>query len=185
VIKPVDKTQSADITTATAGRIVGLYVRGYPIHEITQREGIDGGEIRKIISRERKRWRARTKKARNDLIAKECAKLDAVERAAWEGWDRSLKDEVQVVDEETDSPKGPTIKTGTKRINQAGSPAFLATITNTVRQRCELLGLTFEKVDEGKAADSPEVVDLLIETREEAEEFRAISLEDYKRARGQ
>lgn len=174
-------TQKADARNRLASQIAGLYVRGYSPDQISRRLGCNPAEVKRCLSIARKHWRKRATKAYDDLLAHEVAKLDEVERAAWDGWDRSLREEVQAVSEESEGPKGPTVKTGTRRTTKAGSPAFLATITATVKQRCELLGLTKGEADNA-ADDAPEVVELVIDTREEAEEFRAISMGDYRKA---
>ena len=175
--------QKADRRIEGAARIANLYVRGYSPEQITRKLGCDRADVLKCISIARKRWRKRASKAYDDLIAHEVAKLDEVERSAWDGWDRSLREEVQTGNEETEGPKGPTIKTSVKRVTKAGSPAFLQTITATVKQRCELLGLTKGESEDTTADDAPEVVELVIDTREEAEEFRTISMGEYRQAR--
>ena len=175
------QTQKADANLRLAAQISGLYIRGYSPEQIVRRTGCDPCDVKRCLATARKHWRKRATKAYDDLVAHEVAKLDEVERAAWEGWDRSLREEVQAVSEESEGPKGPTVKTGTKRTTKAGSPAFLATITATVKQRCDLLGLTRGEAD-NTTDDAPEVVELVIDTREEAEEFRAISMGDYRKA---
>jgi hypothetical protein len=180
----VSPIQKADQRDSRITQVVGLYVRNFTIDEISSRLGIDAKEVVGILKVARKRWRARTKRSIDQLVSHEVAKLDAVERAAWEGWDKSQRDQVQTVNEVTDTPKGPQTKDGVKRINQAGAPAFLQTITATVRQRCELLGLTHDESKNEKQNDSPEVVEVLIETQEEADQFRTISMDQYRQAKG-
>lgn len=175
------QTQKADARTRLSSQIAGLYIRGYSPEQIVRRIGCEPADVKRCLTIARKHWKKRATKAYDDLLAHEVAKLDEVERAAWDGWDRSLREEVQAVNEESEGPKGPTVKTGTRRTTKAGSPAFLQTIAATVKQRCELLGLTKGEAD-STADDAPEVVELVIDTREEAEEFRSISMGEYRRA---
>lgn len=176
--------QKADQRDSRISRVIDLYVRNYSPDEIAAKLGVDHAEVAGILRAARKRWKARTKRSIDKLISYEVAKLDAVERAAWDGWDRSQKDQIQTVNEVVDTPKGPQTKDGVKRIGQAGAPGFLTTITATVRQRCELLGLTHDESKNEGQTDSPEVVEVLIETQEEADQFRTISMDQYRQAKG-
>jgi hypothetical protein len=162
--------------------IAALYVRGWTIPKIATKLEISESAVRVSIERVHERWQARADQAYDRLIAHEVAKLDAVEQAAWEGWERSTRDELQTATKDVDGPDGTRNEMSVKRTTKAGTPSFLNTIASTIRQRCELLGLVDPESEKGKTGEDAEIVPVVIESRAEAESIRTLSLSEFKAA---
>lgn len=94
------------------------------------------------------RWRAESKAALDDRIAKQLAAIDAQEAAAWRAWRESVGEMTEVqqeqVDGEAGKPKGRAI---VKKWKSAGDPRFLNVITNCIESRNRILGLNKQKFE--------------------------------------
>lgn len=130
------------------------YLQGEMQEEIARAFGVTQGQISHDLKAIRAAWLASAVRDFDAAKAEELARIDEVERAAWEGWKRS-QEEKQVATQEksedplvyTDARGEPQIKQKTRqRISlrkegQAGSPAFLQVILTCIERRCKILGL--------------------------------------------
>jgi hypothetical protein len=122
---------------------------------MAEKTGVSQVMICKDLKVIRRVWKESAVKDFDEKVAVECQKLDAIEREAWKGWRRSMRDEVTTEEGEY----GEFSRSTTKRRGQAGSAQFLALAMNCVKARCELLGLN-EKVDDPEKNQVPVVVQL-------------------------
>lgn len=161
-------------------RVATAYLRGTPISKIAKAEGVNPRTIKSDLARARELWRERTAQSYDVHLDLQLAKLDQIELAAWTGWERSIKDGLETGQIDSESKDGATSTTTIKRKKQTGNASFLKIIQDTVRQRSELLGLV--DIDAKSVADgqSAEIVSIVIESREEAESFRTLSLVEYQ-----
>lgn len=68
-----------------------LSAKGYPIHEIADRIGVSVSVVSEDLKIVRQRWLERMLGNAGDWVSAEVAKLDQVERAAWQSYERSLR----------------------------------------------------------------------------------------------
>ena len=144
---------------------------------------MDEAEVRSSLKRIHRGWLKRIDQSFDRLIAQEVARLDEVEKAAWEGWDRSLRDEVSQTSKDVSGSDSDKHEATIKRTSKAGTPAFLSTISSTIKQRCELLGLVDpEARNTARNSDDSQVVPIVIESREQADGLKTLSLDEFRKA---
>lgn len=171
----------ADIANERCAKTASLYVRGKTFGEIAEELGISRDTVKNDMKRARAIWRKRASRTYAKHLHEQLAKLDEVENAAWVGWERSLKDELDTGTEDTETPRGAVSKTKIRRRSQCGNASMLKTISEAVRQRSELLGLLDSDARNGSQDEvDAEVVSIVIESREEAHELKSLSLADYR-----
>lgn len=73
--------------------------------------------------------------------AEQLAKIDAIEKAAWKGWRRSLRPAEKRSAEVINDSDGERKKSSKTEEGQAGDPAFLAVMHKCIERRCKILGL--------------------------------------------
>lgn len=103
-------------------RIAELYCKGKTQHEIAQELGISQGSVSLDLGKIRAQWREATLEDFTDRLSRELARLDAVERAAWEAFARSQR---------------PLVKGGPPR---AGNEKFLGVVARTIETRMRAMG---------------------------------------------
>lgn len=173
-------------TTVLARReeVARRYLQGETQAEIARVYNLSQGQISLDLKAIRAAWLASAIRDFDAAKAQELAKIDEVERAAWEGWKRSAETKEVAVQEQYDDPvvsrddKGKAIVTTKTRKHarlqkegQSGSPAFLNVILTCIERRCAILGLdapkrfvirweelTDEQIDRLAAGEPPEKV---------------------------
>lgn len=139
---------------ARRAQVARLYLKGQSLREIAVRFDVSHVSVFNDLEAIRASWKATRETALDQWTAEQLAKLDAVEAAAWEGWDASRRDTVTKLDETTGEPPmligaGPVIvfggelktKTSERRQSNAGDPTFLAVVERCIERRCKLLGI--------------------------------------------
>jgi hypothetical protein len=101
-----------DLTT-----ISQMAVQGKSYKEILAKVPISLSQLKQDLRKIRARWKATQVNAMDEIIARELAKLDLIERHAWEQWDASC-----------------TRKTG-------GDSDYLRVILMSMERRAKLLGI--------------------------------------------
>lgn len=161
--------------------IAKLYVRGMTQYAIAEKLGTTRDSVNAAIMAIRKRWRESTIASFDEKVSQQLAKYDAVEAAAWEGWERSLRNDVTKSIEKIDGDDGTTTKKKKQESEQAGNPAFLAVINKTIESRCRLLGLLDRKPeDEAVMTTGCSVVSIVVNSREEADGLRTLTVDQYQ-----
>lgn len=151
-------TRTADQILNHRQIIAERYLRGDYQADIARDLGVSQQLISYDLKAIRAAWLAAAIRDFDAARAQELARIDEVERAAWEGWARSLKDKEVAVQEQHDDPittkdaKGNTVVTprvrkhaSLRKEGQAGSPAFLNTVLTCIERRCSILGLDAPK----------------------------------------
>lgn len=118
------------------------YLRGETQADIAKKYGVDQGQISRDLKAIQREWLKSTTFNLDRIKAKELARLDEIERAAWEGWRLSLLN--------AESEKKVVIVEGKSKIEktsegQSGNPRFMEVILRCIDQRCRLLGLEAPK----------------------------------------
>jgi len=88
------------------------------------------------------RWRESAKEDMGRHVAKELARINRIEREAWEAWDRSKTRRERTITERT----GHGDKARLEQETQCGDPRYLDHIQWCIEMRCKLLGLIVGKL---------------------------------------
>lgn len=149
-IKRSEVERERDLVTTA-----NMYLRGYSLHEINveinKNTGYDVTKttIYNDVTEIKKRWLSSQIQDFNAAKVEELAKIDQLERAYWEGWERSVLEqntvEIERADDETTGAGASTYKRSkTKRISKKrdGSVDFLQGVERCINLRCKILGLT-------------------------------------------
>lgn len=169
-------TRTPDQILEQRQQIAARYLRGEYQSDIARDLGISQQQVSYDLKAIRATWLASAVRDFDSAKAQELARIDEVERAAWEGWRRSTQDkEIEnlegdgTLDPKTRKPK--VTKVTKRREGQAGSPAFLNTVLTCIERRCAILGLdapkrfvikwdelTDEQIDRLAAGEPPDKV---------------------------
>lgn len=173
----------SDVAHERCGRTAALYLRGRTYQEIAQELGISRETVFRDMRVARRLWRQRASRTYQKHLYEQLARLDEVENQAWIGWERSLGNAVEDGSETIDGTEGTTRKTSKKTKKQSGNPTFLKVVQDAVRQRSELLGLMDPDARNGRDEnEEAQVIAVVIDSREEAEELRTFSLTEFREA---
>src|SRR5262245_53003661 len=139
-------------------RIAERYLRGEYQTTIAADLGINQAQVSRDLKAIRALWLASAVRDFDAAKAQELAKLDEVERAAWDSFQKSTEEKHVSVQEQHDDPLTYTDKDGKPRIanrtrkhvslrkeGQSGNPAFLTVILTCIERRCAILGLDAPK----------------------------------------
>lgn len=123
-------------TPAAARRVkvAHLYGRGLPASEIAEQLGLSPRMVASDIVVIRRQWREKVAANVDSLIAEQLSRYNAIEREAWEMWDKSKLDAESVTDSD-EGGRSTTVK------GQSGNPAYLDIIRKTGESRSKLLGI--------------------------------------------
>lgn len=134
------RNRKAKDDTAVAARraiVAERYLRGDFQSAIAKALRVNQGTISRDLEALRQQWRESALQDFDARKAQELAKLDETERAAWQGWERSLRDAEKTVTRNNDDGT----ETTTTIEGQAGDPRFLNVVVSCVERRAELLDL--------------------------------------------
>lgn len=152
-------TTDAVAIEARRTRVLDLYLRAMTQHEIAEEVGVSQKTVSRDIEAARAEWREARKLSIDEWKERELRRIDAIERAAWAGWERSLSTKrVQHQESRLGARKAnagdPPVTGGSIKVRQeeqAGNPAFLERVGWCVDQRCKILGLIAPKKREVRA----------------------------------
>lgn len=155
---PVRKNTRQNPAVARAERrqrVASLYISGKSQMEIARIVNVTQGTISNDLAAVRKEWLASAVRDFDARISEELAKLEAIERAAWEAWLRSCEDteirherseQVRRTTKGANGKKGPAKMVPVRQIadttrrKQVGDPRFLEQVERCVLARLRLLG---------------------------------------------
>ena len=126
--------------------VADLYLKGNSFRSISgvlkEKHGVSATHqtVFRDVKALREQWKVERMEAYETSLATELEKLDKVEVAAWDGWERSLKEG----NKRTKAKGDAILEISTYEADGAGDPRFLAIITKVREQRSRLLGL-FQK----------------------------------------
>lgn len=139
--------------------VIEMFLKGKTPQEIGVKLGLTRAQVWHDFTTARRIWRKRNDVAIEKLVDFELAKLNQIEREAWEGWERSCQVSVEKTVEKT-VEKGADGKKrySKKRRYQSGDPRFLEIIARCSDRRCKLL-----KIGEYAENDAGVMVGSLVE----------------------
>jgi hypothetical protein len=122
-------------------QIAALYLQGHYQSAITQQIGVSQQQVSYDLKALRKAWLASALRDFDALKSEQLARIDAVERAAWEAWERSRTPRTITV-QETTQGEHPTTKASLRTKTQVGDARFLERVQKCLDQRADLLGFS-------------------------------------------
>jgi hypothetical protein len=155
--------------------VVKMYLTGKSVLDISKKLGVSTDLIYKDMQLARKIWRKRNDRAAEALVAEEIAKIDRIEQAAWDGWEKSQKDAVETSEDVTADNKKSTSK---KTKGQAGAAQFLTVALECVNKRCKMLKIGDYATEESTKLGGL-MVEVVVDSQEEIAEI--MDFGDYKK----
>jgi len=130
-------------------RIAELYIKGVYQSVIAAELGLDQSQISRDLKAIQAEWIKNTTLDLDHFKGKEIAKIDQVERTAWEGYTRSLEKFKSTIttgrditeDKETGKVTASNKDQVVKVEERNGDPRFLDVVMKCIERRCKLLGL--------------------------------------------
>jgi predicted transcriptional regulator len=119
--------------------VARLYVSGMSQYEIADELQVTQPTISTDLKSIQEMWRERNVAFLSAHKLLELARIDEVERNAWEAWNRSQQDAVETSGDLDDQKKMANVHI--KRKGQAGAAKFLDIVLGCIDRRCKLLGL--------------------------------------------
>jgi hypothetical protein len=126
--------------------VASLYLRGKFQSEISKEVNVDRCTVSRDLQVIEEEWLKSGVMDLNAAKARELAKLDEIERQAWDAWEKSRKDS-ETMEVTGTAQGGKSIPDKVKKITHRrdGDPKYLDIVLNCVRQRRDILGLDAPK----------------------------------------
>ena len=121
----------------TQQAIAGIVSESYPEFSLTQQQ--IGYDIKKLLGR----WQKQQFLNIDDIKARELARINKMEREAWDAWDRSKEDAETTISKvrgATGDKEPKQVERTEQAKGQVGNPAFMKVIQWCVEQRCKIFG---------------------------------------------
>lgn len=129
---------------ADRARIAEFLLRGYSQKQIAQDLELTEVMVSRDVAAIEQRWKNSPLIDFNEAKRRELARLDMVERMAFEAWEASKEDEKTTVQSGGEG-RGQAVSITKK--SRTGSEAYLRVIIQCVEQRCKILGLHKEVLE--------------------------------------
>lgn len=126
-----------------------LYLRGYGLAQITdwisvnRDYALSGDSIRQDLRKIHRLWLDEMLVNYDEVMARELARIDNLEFAYWQEYERSKQDAVELEEERTRGVSGMTKEERTRKKTSArlADTRYLAGVQWCIEQRCKMLGL--------------------------------------------
>jgi len=159
--------------------VADLYIRGWNQYKIADHLGVNQATISRDLVKVRKTWQDNMSESWETHVGRELAKVDAIEAAAWEAWERSRADKLTSKVKKTtkDGKIQEVIRHGQ---SGSGDPRFLAEARHCVERRCRILGL--EQQQDNINSTHVDIVEIEVTNREDA--HRILSVQEFEQMGG-
>jgi predicted transcriptional regulator len=131
---PHDRIQSR------RAEVARLYCRGLSQAQIGRALGVTQQQVSLDLKAIRAEWRRVMVAEFDRLRSEQLGKIDACEAAAWEGWERSLRDAERTLTRKRTEPDGEHVEASRSVAGQAGDPRFLQVVDSCIDRRLRLIG---------------------------------------------
>jgi hypothetical protein len=121
--------------------VAALYLTGKLQMEIARLVGCSQQQVSSDLKAVQRAWLASSIRDFDTIKAEQLAKIDRIERAAWDAWERSLQPREITVQEVIDGEHR-TNKVSLRKEPQGGDPRYLQIAQRCIDQRCDILGLS-------------------------------------------
>jgi len=122
-------------------QVAEFYLAGKHQHEIAQLVGVTQQQVSLDLKAVQREWLQSSIRDFDAVKSEQLAKIDRIEREAWQAWERSFQQREITVQEVTESDHRIN-KVSIRREQQGGDARFLQIIQKCIDQRCDLLGLS-------------------------------------------
>jgi hypothetical protein len=130
-----------EVVNHRRNQVAELYVQGRYQAEIGQLLGVTQQQVSLDLKAIQQEWLKASVRNFDTIRAEQLAKIDRIEREAWQAWERSLKQREVTIQEVTESATRIN-KVTLRKEGQDGDPRYLQVIQKCIDQRCDLLGLS-------------------------------------------
>ena len=144
----------SDARLIRAEKAMSMYLRGHSTAQIAEVFTVSARRIRDDLVLIRELWRDRASASYDEHVAAELARINEVEQAAWDGWERSQK-------------------------NGDDNPQFLIVVLKSIDQRRRLLLLDSRKPPK-EETERPMLCEVVIDSYEQAQRVLTLGFEDYE-----
>lgn len=124
--------------------IAEKYLQGWSQQRIGQEMGLTQQVVSEELKVIRKRWLESSIRDFDEAKSIELAKIDLLEREAWEAWQNSKKPKLTKTTKQGTTPKGDIDETTEKVEEREGNKAFMDVVDRCVLRRCAILGIDAE-----------------------------------------
>ena len=166
------KTRNLGELDSRRRQVAHLYCTGRTMWELAEIFNVSAVTIHNDMKAVRAQWQEETKQETAAWAYQQIIKIDKIESAAWEGWDRSVGDHSKTTIETFSGGRGDSQKHVVVDEPIAGDPRFLAVVLNCVQRRCAMLGLDAPEKIEDVTPRQP--VEILVETKQETMSVREL-----------
>jgi hypothetical protein len=152
------KGRSADQIRKDRAEIAHLYLRRWTQAEIGAKLGLSRQQVGYDLEAVRKDWLESSLMDFNAKRAEELARIDRLEREAWECFERSKQGHETTTTEQITGGDGERTRAAIRKEDEHGDPRYLAGVQWCVEQRCKILGLHApQRHRHGGDEDSPPI----------------------------
>jgi predicted transcriptional regulator len=134
------QTGLQDAIRARRAEVARLYCRGLPQAQIGRALGVTQQQVSLDLKAIRAEWQRVMVAEFDRLRSEQLGKIDACEAAAWEGWERSLRDAERTLTRKRTEPDGEHVEASRSVAGQAGDPRFLQVVDSCIDRRLRLIG---------------------------------------------
>ena len=120
--------------------IASYYVKGWSQSDICNQMGLSEDRVSDDLRAIRKEWRESRIRDFDEAQAQELAKIDRLEREAWDAWERSQRDRETSTTEQAQGMNARQ-RVQFRKQGQTGNQSYLTTVQWCIDRRCKLLGL--------------------------------------------
>jgi predicted transcriptional regulator len=137
------KKRTSDQIQSDRAKIASFMLRGYSQKQIADEMKMTEAMVSREVKELRKDWAESAKIDMNEALGQELARIDQIEKEAWEAWEESKKPTKR---EQQSVTEGQAQKVSIVKNYRTGDPRYMNIITWCVEQRSRLLGLVKNKV---------------------------------------
>jgi hypothetical protein len=135
------KGRSPDQIRKDRSEVACLYLKGWTQADIGARLGVSRQQVGYDLGAVRREWLASALMDFNAKKAEELAKVDKLEREAWECFENSKKGRETTTTEQTTDGDGDRTKAAIRKEEEHGDPRYLSVVQWCINKRCDILGL--------------------------------------------
>lgn len=138
------KWKTKDQKEEYLARLSELNLKRWTQARMAQELGVSTRQIKRDLKIIRQRWQETQVANVGTRCAREIAKIDLVEREAWDAWDKSKQDaetRTERIRKGKASGPGNSVEVSIRTEGQAGDATYLKTVLDCIERRCKLLGL--------------------------------------------
>jgi hypothetical protein len=139
--RSMPSTRPLPVKERDLAKTARLYLEGHPFYVIAQKVGRGVDTVSRDVAEIRERWRVSMIMSYSEAVAREVAKLDAIEVEAWDAWRRSVGSKRKTRTQRGSNTQGDVDVVTRESWVEVGDPRFLEVARKCSEDRRKLLGL--------------------------------------------